>query len=250
MIKKAIILLLHGTSDIENSSAMYDNIAKKFEKEFKDFYIEKAYSSSAIRKMILNDKIFPSIENKLKELKDKNIEEVYISPIVILQNKDYSKGFHSTVKFKREFSIIKYGESALSTPEDYDNTVSIIKKEFNNDNFAYLFVGHGGKHHSNSAYGMLGYKLYLENPSYITMTFSKGISVNEIKDKLIKLNKKVMIVPILISKSFHYKNDISEKIANEIKKLGLEAEVIDRTFGEWDLFIELCVNKTKNLINS
>ena len=38
-------------------------------------------------------------------------------------------------------------------------------------------------------------------------------------------------------------------IANEVKKLGLETEILDRTFGEWDLFIELCVNKTKKLIN-
>ena len=81
------------------------------------------------------------------------------------------------------------------------------------------------------------------------MTFSKGIDIDEVKDKLIKLNKKVLIVPILISKSFHYKNEISNMIANEVKKLGLETEILDRTFGEWDLFIELCVNKTKKLIN-
>ena len=48
---------------------------------------------------------------------------------------------------------------------------------------------------------------------------------------------------------FHYKNEISNMIANEVKKLGLETEILDRTFGEWDLFIELCVNKTKKLIN-
>lgn len=247
--KKSVILLFHGTSNYNDSKEMYDNIIKKFENEFKDFYIIDAYSSSAIRKMISNDEIFPSIENRLKELKNKNIEEVYIAPIVILQNKDYSACFHAMAKFKKDFSIIKYGESALSIPEDYYNMVSIIKKEFNNNDYAYLFVGHGGKHHSNSAYGMLGYKLYLENQSYITVTFSKGIDIDEVKDKLIKLNKKVLIVPILISKSFHYKNEISNMIANEVKKLGLETEILDRTFGEWDLFIELCVNKTKKLIN-
>ena len=250
MGKKSIILLFHGTSNYDDSSEMYANIIKKFKNEFKDFYITDAYSSSAIRKMILNEEIFPSIENRLKELKNKTIEEIYISPIVILQNKDYSKGFHTTAKFKKDFSIIKYGESALSTPEDYDNTVSIIKKEFNKSDYTYLFVGHGGKHHSNSAYGMLGYKLYLENESYITMTFAKGIGINEIKNKLIKLNKKILIVPVLISKSFHYKNEISKDIVNQIKELGLEAEVMDRTFGEWDLFLELCINKTKKLINN
>lgn len=249
MSKKSIILLFHGTSNYDDSSKMYSDIIKKFENEFKDFYITDAYSSSAIRKMILNDEIFPSIENRLKELKNKNIEEVYIAPIVILQNKDYSKGFHITAKFKKDFSVIKYGESALSTPEDYDNMVSIIKKEFNKNDYTYLFVGHGGKHHSNSAYGMLGYKLYLENESYITMTFAKGIGINEIKNKLIKLNKKILIVPILISKSFHYKNEISKDIVNQIEELGLKSEIMGRTFGEWDLFLELCINKTKKLIN-
>ena len=249
MSKKSIILLFHGTSNYDDSSKMYYDIIKKFENEFKDFYITNAYSSSAIRKMILNEEIFPSIENRLKELKNKNIEEVYIIPIVILQNKDYSKGFHTMAQFKKDFSVIKYGESALSTPEDYDNMVSIIKKEFNKNDYTYLFVGHGGKHHSNSAYGMLGYKLYLENESYITMTFAKGIGINEIKNKLIKLNKKILIVPILISKSFHYKNEISKDIVNQIEELGLKSEIMDRTFGEWDLFLELCINKTKKLIN-
>lgn len=250
MSKKSIILLFHGTSNYNDSSKMYSDIIKKFENEFKDFYIMDAYSSSAIRKMILNEEIFPSIENRLKELKNKNIEEVYIAPIVILQNKDYSKGFHTTAKFKKDFSVIKYGASALSTPEDYDNMVSIIKKEFNKNDYTYLFVGHGGKHHSNSAYGMLGYKLYLENESYITMTFAKGIGINEIKNKLIKLNKKILIVPILISKSFHYKNEISKDIVNQIEELGLKSEIMDKTFGEWDLFLELCINKTKKLINA
>ncbi|TKZ35367.1 sirohydrochlorin cobaltochelatase [Brachyspira catarrhinii] len=250
MGKKSIILLFHGTSNYDDSREMYANIIKKFENEFKDFHITDAYSSSAIRKMILNEEIFPTIESRLKELKNKNIEKIYISPIVILQNKDYSKGFHTTTKFKKDFSVIKYGESSLSTPEDYDNIVSIIKKEFHKNDYTYLFVGHGGKHHSNSAYGMLGYKLYLENESYITMTFAKGIGINEIKNKLIKLNKKILIVPILISKSFHYKNEISKDIVNQIKELGLESEVMDRTFGEWDLFLELCINKTKKLINN
>lgn len=250
MSKKSIILLFHGTSNYDDSREMYANIIKKFENEFKDFYITDAYSSSAIRKMILNEEIFPSIEDRLKELKSKNIEEVYIAPIVILQNKDYSKCFHATAKFKKDFSVIKYGESALSTPEDYDNMVSIIKKEFNKNDYSYLFVGHGGKHHSNSAYGMLGYKLYLESESYITMTFAKGIGINEIKNKLIKLNKKILIVPILISKSFHYKNEISKDIVNQIEELGLESEIMDRVFGEWDLFLELCINKTKKLINN
>lgn len=246
---KSIILLFHGTSNYEETKEMYNNIMKKFENRFKDFYITNAYSSSAIRKIISNDEIFPSIKNRLKELKNKNIEEVYIAPIVILQNKDYSKGFHTAVKFKHDYSVVKYGESVLSTPEDYDNMISIIKKEFNNNDYTYLFVGHGGKHHSNSAYGMLGYKLYLENESYITMTFAKGIDINEIKNKLIKLNKKILVVPILISKSFHYRNEISNMIVNEIKKLGLEVEVLDKTLGELDSFIELCVNKTEKLIN-
>ena len=89
----------------------------------------------------------------------------------------------------------------------------------------------------------------MENESYITMTFAKGIDINEIKNKLIKLNKKILVVPILISKSFHYRNEISNMIVNEIKKLGLEIEVLDKTLGELDSFIELCVNKTEKLIN-
>ena len=68
--KKSVILLFHGTSNYNDSKEMYDNIIKKFENEFKDFYIIDAYSSSAIRKMISNDEIFPSIENRLKELKN------------------------------------------------------------------------------------------------------------------------------------------------------------------------------------
>ena len=66
----------------------------------------------------------------------------------------------------------------------------------------------------------------------------------------IKLNKKILIVPILISKSFHYKNEISKDIVNQIEELGLESEIMDRVFGEWDLFLELCINKTKKLINN
>ncbi|WP_297206158.1 sirohydrochlorin cobaltochelatase [uncultured Brachyspira sp.] len=250
MSDKSIILLFHGANNYEETNKMYADIMKRFENEFKDFYITDAYSSSAIRKMMKESSDFPAVKDRLNELKDKNIREVYIAPIVLLQNKDYMRIFHTAVPFKNDYSVLKYGESLLSIPSDYDNMVSIIKDKFNDyDNYTYLFIGHGGKHHSNSAYGMLAYKLSLQNESYLSMTFSEGVSLDEIKDKLLKLNKKVLIIPILISKSFHYKKDISERIFNAIKELGLEAEVIDKTLGEWDSFINLCINKTKKLIN-
>lgn len=250
MLDKSIILLFHGANNYKETDKMYSDIIKRFESEFKDFYITDAYSSSAIRKMMKETSDFPAVKDRLDELKNKNIKEVYIAPIVLLQNKDYMRIFHTTVPFKNDYSILKYGESLLSIPSDYDNMVSIIKEKFNDyNNYTYLFVGHGGKHHSNSAYGMLAYKLSLQNESYLSITFSEGISLDEIKDKLLKLNKKVLIIPILISKSFHYKNDILDGIFNTIKELGIEAEVFDKTLGEWDSFINLCINKTKKLIN-
>lgn len=250
MTDKSIILLFHGANNYEETNKMYSNIMKKFENEFKYFYITDAYSSSAIRKMIKDGSSFPAVKDRLNELKNKNIKEVYIAPIVLLQNKDYMRVFHTTVEFKSSFSILKYGESLLSIPSDYDNMVSVIKEKFDDyNNYTYLFVGHGGKHHSNSAYGMLAYKLILQSESYITITFSEGISLDEIKDRLLKLNKKVLIIPVLISKSFHYKSDISDRIYNGVKELGLEAEIIDKTLGEWDDFINLSINKTKKLIN-
>lgn len=250
MTDKSIILLFHGANNYEETNKMYADIMKRFENEFKDFYITDAYSSSAIRKMMKDNSSFPSVKDRLDELKNKNIKEVYITPIVLLQNKDYMRIFHTTVPFKDDYSVLKYGESLLSIPSDYDNMVSVIKEKFNDyNNYTYLFVGHGGKHHSNSAYGMLAYKLSIQNDSYISMTFSDGISLDEIKDKLVKLNKKVLIIPILISRSFHYKNDISDKIYNAIKDLGLEAEIIDKTLGEWDSIINLYINKTKKLID-
>ena len=228
MTDKSIILLFHGANNYEETNKMYSNIMKKFENEFKYFYITDAYSSSAIRKMIKDGSSFPAVKDRLNELKNKNIKEVYIAPIVLLQNKDYMRVFHTTVEFKSSFSILKYGESLLSIPSDYDNMVSVIKEK---------------------AYGMLAYKLILQSESYITITFSEGISLDEIKDRLLKLNKKVLIIPVLISKSFHYKSDISDRIYNGVKELGLEAEIIDKTLGEWDDFINLSINKTKKLIN-
>ena len=38
--KKSVILLFHRTSNYNDSKEMYDNIIKKFENEFKDFYIK------------------------------------------------------------------------------------------------------------------------------------------------------------------------------------------------------------------
>ncbi len=250
MINKSIILLFHGAKNYSNTNLMYERIIQKFKDEFKDFYIVDAYSSTAIKKIISDNVHFPSVIERLEELKKSKINEVYISPIVLLQNKDYMKIFHSIVKYKSSYDILKYGESLLSVPEDYDNMVSIISEKFKDDDYTYLFVGHGGKHHSNSAYGMLAYKLNLKNDAYISIMFSEGIGIDEVKDKLIKRNKKVLIIPILISKSFHYEHDISETVFNEIKKFGLEVQVIDKTLGEWDSFISLAINKTKKLINS
>ena len=126
MVNKSIILLFHGAKNYTNTNLMYERIIQKFKDEFKDFYIVDAYSSTAIKKIISDNVHFPSVIERLEELKKSKINEVYISPIVLLQNKDYMKIFHSIVKYKSSYDILKYAESLLSVPEDYDNMVSII----------------------------------------------------------------------------------------------------------------------------
>ena len=109
--KKSVILLFHGTSNYNDSKEMYDNIIKKFENEFKDFYIIDAYSSSAIRKMISNDEIFPSIENRLKELKNKNYKCVCFSGGF----KNATLIFVEKLKLDGEFSNIFHTKNNILT---------------------------------------------------------------------------------------------------------------------------------------
>ncbi|MEI0549265.1 sirohydrochlorin cobaltochelatase, partial [Brachyspira intermedia] len=109
MVNKSIILLFHGAKNYTNTNLMYERIIQKFKDEFKDFYIVDAYSSTAIKKIISDNVHFPSVIERLEELKKSKINEVYISPIVLLQNKDYMKIFHSIVKYKSSYDILKYG---------------------------------------------------------------------------------------------------------------------------------------------
>ena len=69
MINKSIVLLFHGAKNYSNTTLMYERIIQKFKDEFKDFYIIDAYSSSAIKKMISDNVHFPSVIDRLEELK-------------------------------------------------------------------------------------------------------------------------------------------------------------------------------------
>ena len=57
--------------------------------------------------------------------------------------------------FKDDFQEIKVGEPLLTSPEDYIETADIFKREFGSIEGAVVLAGHGTRHHSNSAYGML-----------------------------------------------------------------------------------------------
>lgn len=250
-MKKSILLLFHGSMDYEESEKIYEGIRSRFKKTFSDFYITYAYSSSAIRKKFKEKKGIEliSIEKRLSELKNKNIEEVFVTAVLLINNKDYGLCVKEVLKFSKDFSKIYVTSPILSFSNDYKKLAAIIEKKYNDKNYSYLFVGHGGRHHSNSAFGMLGYTLYLINESFFTITFDEGIPFDMVKDKIARNHKNVKIVPLLITNGFHYKNEVSKTIYNEINNMKLNATVEKSTLGEWDDFISLLIDKTKGIIN-
>lgn len=263
-MKKAILVISHGTTFADTRKKTIDAIEEKIRLRFPEYEVRRAYTGSVIvNKLKKRDNIHVDTpEEALQTLMDESYKEVIVQPLQIIPGAeyDYVKTIISRFGHKRFFEKLSLGRPALyfkggkDLPDDYKIFVDAIKEHVDKEN-NFVLMGHGTIHPANACYSCL--QLVLKDEGYHNVYIGnvEGYpSIPIIINKLIKDEvTQVTLKPLMLVSGHHARKDMvgahEESWQNQLAGQGIASSADMRSLGEMSAFQEIYVKHVDDTIN-
>ncbi len=250
MGKKAMMIVSFGTSFDEALPAIV-NIEEHCKKAFADYDFYRAFTSGMIIRKLKRTKDV-TVYNPgevIELLADQNYEEVICQPTHIINGSEYDKMQRMLAPYKDRIPTIKVGAPLLSREEDYRKACRIMMEEIGplNDDEAFVLMGHGSEHPSNSAYSQ--FEAVLRDMGYDNVFVGTVEGFPDLSNVMRRMKalpiKKIYLAPLMIVAGDHARNDLSGPDEDSwdfiLRNAGYETEVRLKGMGEIDKVAEMFV---------
>lgn len=254
-MKKAILLVSHGTTYGDTRKKTIGAIEEKVRRQFPEYDVRRAFTGKAvIRKLKLRDGIYiDTPEEALERLRDEKYTQIIVQPLYIIPGLEYEalKAIVKGYKDKGVFEKIASGRPALS--DDYGRFIKALEGHLNKKE-TFVLVGHGTSHPANACY--CGLQKALEEKGYTnvyigTIEAYPGIELIKtrlLRDKVTKLTLK----PLMLVSGYHARKDMVEaedSWKNHLVKEGIHVEVDMRSLGQIPAFQEIYLTHLRDVQN-
>lgn len=245
------MIVSFGTSFDEAMPAIV-NIEETCRRAFPDYDFYRAFTSGMIIRKLKKTKniVIHNPQEVMEQLAAEGYEEVLCQPTHIINGMEYEKMMGMLVPYKDRIPVIRVGRPLLTDEEDYRKSCQIVMQELDRpleQDEAFVLMGHGTEHFSNSAYCQfenmlrdLGY----ENTYVGTVEGFPGLDY-VIRRMKIRGIRKVHLMPLMIVAGDHARNDLAGAEADSWDSLlqaeGFETEIILKGMGEIDAIAALFV---------
>ncbi len=249
--KPAILFITFGSTLQEQKSFL--TLEQETQKQFPNATIHWAFTSTMIRKILHKRGVeINSPEEALKELQDANVPAIYVQSVHTAAGAEYTKLTQVISSFaKKTTTSVTLGKPLLYNYHDLMQTkealLSIVPAE-RKESEGVIFMGHGnGDHPSDYAYIALHSLLQKEDTRVFMGTVEGFPTFLEILQECQKQKiTKVWLLPFLFIAGKHAYDDMAgEKESSwysQLKKEGIECEVICKGTGEYVEFVDLWLN--------
>jgi sirohydrochlorin cobaltochelatase len=252
--KKGILIVHFGTVKKETRERTLDSININVSKNFPEFQVKEAYiSNMIIKKIIENEGIIKKTPKEaLEEMLQEGFTHVVIQGTHVVNGAKFDSMKEEINEFQKKFLDFRLGNPLLTSTEDYIEAVEIFSEKFKSKTDNVVLVGHGTKHHSNSAYGMLHYILRSKEINNFYVGTVEGYP--ELEDLIIELKrdmvKRVVLVPFMIVAGNHVSKDLNEKWKKTLEAEGFEVDIYVKGMGEMPEIQNIYVRHISDALNS
>lgn len=178
-----------------------------------------------------------SYKKTLEELKNNNYNIVYVEAIYLSRGKEYLKVLEATDEYRKYFDKIKVTKPLMEEREDL---IDFYISKYKN----ILFICHGileSKDNFEEKYIRKSIEINKKlEKSYIALINNKEAYKSLLEDIKKDNIKELAIVPVLITKGYHFNIDIisskDDSILSKLKSLDIEVEVINDVLSESEVF--------------
>jgi sirohydrochlorin cobaltochelatase len=215
--KKPVILVVSfGTSFNETRAKTIEAIEKNIAAAYPNYEIRRAFTSQIIIDVVANrDGIkIDNVQAAMKRLKADGIKELVVQPTHIMNGLEYDEMLAEIKPYEKNFTSIHYGLPLLISDRDYTETVAALTdatKQYQADDTAVVFMGHGTHHEANAAYAKLDGMLKSQGLSRcFVATVEAEPTLDDVIAGLAPLKvKKVVLLPFMIVAGDHASNDMA-----------------------------------------
>ncbi len=238
----AIVLVSFGTSYEESRQATIVAVEKEVQQAFPDAHVTSAYTSSKIRKKLLErdgTKIF-SVSEALEDAKAKGCKTVLLQPTHMMYGLEYNEMKDLAAPYEKQFDKLVYGEPLMATKDD----ISVVLHALSRGNKlekkqALVLMGHGTEYFSNFLYAATDYQAKLEGYPNIFVGTVEAFPACEDVIKLVKAAKykKVLLSPLMLVAGDHANNDMAgdedDSWKKQFEKAGFKVTTKIKGLGEY-----------------
>ncbi len=214
--KKAILVVSFGTSYNESREITIGAVENAIEENFADYEVRRAFTSQIIIDIIeeRDGEKIDNVEEALDKLVEDGIDTLIVQPTHVMSGYEYSDVMETLESYEDKFEELSVGTPLLTSEEDYQNVIDVITAEtaeYNNDDTAIVFMGHGTEHEANSTYSNLQEKITEAGyVNYIIGTVEAEPTLEEVIE-LIEAGgyTNVVLEPLMVVAGDHANNDMA-----------------------------------------
>lgn len=248
--KKAIAIISFGTTYSMGRKSILA-VEREIKEYFKDYNIVSAYTSSIVRKKLLEYNILVDSPNECFEKLYKNgTSEVIVLATHLLGGEEYSKLMDSVKEYSSRFDNIKICRPLIEST-NISKIVDTILEVFNIPSNEFLvFMGHGSSTQSNSVYHLINKELLKRNINNMYVaTVEATPEINHALNMVKQYNpNKVILTPLMLVSGDHANNDMNIDWKSTFEDSNYNVECILKGIGEYSQFRKLYIDRVKEVL--
>ena len=242
--KPVLLAVSFGTSYNSSRDVTIGAVETALQEAYPQREVRRAFTSQIIID-ILRDRDGHEIDNvteAMDRLVADGVKDVIVQPTHVMQGFEYDDVKKEIGKYADKFDSLTMGSSLLTSDEDYAAVAEILNtetKEYQAEDTAVVFMGHGTEHKANGTYAKLQETI---TEAGIPNMFIGTVEATPDLQDVIALSKdagvkKVVLLPLMIVAGDHANNDMAGdeegSWKTEFEKAGFEVECVLKGLGQY-----------------
>ena len=259
--KPVILVVSFGTTYNNTRDKTIGAIEKEIAAAYPDYEVRRAFTSqTVINRLAKRDGLkIDNVQDAMKRLVKDKVRELVVQPTHIMNGHEYDEMRAAIKPYERRFASVRYGQPVLIADRDFQEVASLLienTKQYQANDTAVVFMGHGTEHESNEVYAKLDSVLKAQgNGRYFVATVEARPSLDDVIPELRRLGvKKVILLPFMIVAGDHANNDMAgdedDSWKSILEKEGYTVTPVLRGLGEYPEIHRIFVRHVGDAIKS
>ena len=257
---KVMLVVSFGTSYNDSRDKTIGAIENAFAEAYPDYEVRRAFTSQIIiDKLKERDRLeIDNVEEAMKRLVADGVKEVIVQPTHVMPGFEYNDVVDEVKPYETMFDSLIVGQPLLSEDADFETLVKILAeetKEYNTEDTAVVWMGHGTEHEANTTYTKLQETFTAAGyDNYIVGTVEAEPTLEDVIAAAKELGvKKLVLSPLMIVAGDHANNDMAGEEEDSWKSIltkeGFEVECVLRGMGEYKGVQQMFTDHVKKAMN-